>query len=87
MSRYTVDVTTAAAREIRKLDRSLRDRELATLAQLEVNPRPVAVRKLVGFDNAWRVRVGRHRILYEIDDHVLVVTVFRAAHRRGVYEC
>jgi mRNA interferase RelE/StbE len=29
--------------------------------------------------------VGNYRVIYAIDDDVLVVTVVRAAHRREVY--
>jgi mRNA interferase RelE/StbE len=86
VTRYTVVLTTASAREIRKLGEPTRRRVLASLVELESNPRPGGVRKLVGFDNAWRVRVGDYRVLYEIDDQVVVVTVFRVAHRREVYE-
>jgi len=43
------------------------------------------VKKLEDDDNAWRIRVGEFRILYEIHDVVLVVMVLRVAHRREVY--
>ncbi|QNA94059.1 type II toxin-antitoxin system RelE/ParE family toxin [Microbacterium sp. Se63.02b] len=52
---------------------------------MEKEPRPNGVRKLTGFDNAWRVRIGDHRVLYEVVDDVVLVTVFRVAHRRDVY--
>ena len=35
---------------------------------------------------AYRVRVGDYRILYTVEDDVLVVAVFRVGHRRDVYE-
>lgn len=86
MTRFVVEFTTAAAKEIRKLDPGIRRRVLAGIAQLEVDPRPHGVRKLVGFDDAWRIRIGDHRVLYEVVDAVVVVTVFRVAHRRDVYD-
>jgi len=39
----------------------------------------------VGERNRWRVRAGDYRILYEINDDVLIVLVIRVAHRREVY--
>jgi mRNA interferase RelE/StbE len=34
---------------------------------------------------AWRVRAGDYRVIYEIEDDALLVTIVRAAHRREVY--
>ncbi|WP_136041805.1 MULTISPECIES: type II toxin-antitoxin system RelE family toxin [unclassified Microbacterium] len=85
MTAYRVEFTAPAAKEIRKLDPQVRRRILAGIAALEKEPRPSGVRKLTGFDNAWRIRIGDHRVLYEVVDDVVVVTVFRVAHRRDVY--
>ena len=83
---YRVEFTTAAAKEVRKLDPQVRRRILTAIAGLEQDPRPAGVRKLAGFDDAWRVRIGDYRVLYEIVDEQVLVTVFRVAHRREVYE-
>jgi mRNA interferase RelE/StbE len=83
---YRVEFTTAAAKEIRKLEPQIRRRILAGIAELEREPRPPGVRKLAGYDNAWRVRVGDYRVLYEVIDAQVLVTVVRVAHRRDVYE-
>ena len=40
---------------------------------------------MVGEENAYRVRVGKYRILYEIYDRLLLVVVVQVAHRREVY--
>ncbi|HXH36413.1 MAG TPA: type II toxin-antitoxin system RelE/ParE family toxin [Plantibacter sp.] len=84
MTPYVVEFTTAAAREIRKLDPQLRRRILAGIEDLGVDPRPNGVRKLAGLDNAWRIRIGDYRVLSEIVDEVVLVTVFRIAYRREV---
>lgn len=86
MTAYRVEFTTAAAREVRKLDPQVRRRILTALGELEHDPRPHGVRKLAGYDNAWRIRVGDYRALYEVIDERVLVTVFRVGHRREVYE-
>lgn len=86
MTAYRVEFTTAAAREIRKLDAQIRRRILAGITELEREPRPPGVRKLSGYDNAWRGRIGDYRVLYEVMDDQVLVTVVRVAHRRDVYE-
>ncbi|WP_038465661.1 type II toxin-antitoxin system RelE/ParE family toxin [Arthrobacter sp. PAMC 25486] len=85
MSRYEVSFTRAALKELNKLDKPLRHRILATITLLEENPRPDGVKELAGDDNAWRIRVGDYRVLYEIHDGQLLVVIFGAAHRRDVY--
>ena len=55
---------------MRKLEPGLRRRILAALAGLEDDPRPPGVKKLAGFEDAWRIRVGDHRVLYEVEDAV-----------------
>lgn len=82
---HTVEFTTAAAKEIRKLDPLTRRRVLTATSKLEADPRPSGVRASTGFENAWRIRIGDYRVLYEIDDDVVLITVFRVAHRRQVY--
>ncbi len=86
MTRFRIEFTTAAAREIRKLDPQIRRRILAGVADLERDPRPHGCRKLAGYDNAWRIRVGDYRVLYEVIDEQVLVTVVRVAHRRAVYD-
>ena len=86
MTRYSVELTSAAAKQVRKLDAPARARVLRALAGLGDEPRPSGVKKLVGTDNAWRIRVGDYRVIYEIDDGSVVVVVFRVAHRRDVYD-
>lgn len=81
---YRVEFTSAAARKVRKLDRPVRARLLDAIESLTTSPRPDGVKKLTSTENAWRIRVGDYRIIYSIEDDVLVVTVVRVAHRREV---
>jgi mRNA interferase RelE/StbE len=43
------------------------------------------VKKLVGDQERYRLRVGDYRIVYSIYDQVLVVVVVRIADRKDVY--
>lgn len=86
MSSYRVEFTTAAAKELRKLDPGIRRRILSGIAELERDPRAAGCKKLAGETNAWRIRVGDYRVLYDVIENILVVTVVRVAHRREVYK-
>ena len=84
--KYSIDLTTAAARQVKKLPGSVRERILDAIEGLEGDPRPRGAKKLVGEKTAWRIRVGDYRVIYDIFDDELLVTVVRAAHRREVYK-
>lgn len=83
---YTVEFTTAAARQIRELPRNVRTRVLDAIETLAIEPRPQGARKLAGEDIVWRLRTGDYRVIYEIVNDTLTVTIIRTAHRREVYK-
>lgn len=83
---YRVEFTAAAARQVRKLPRPARDRVLDAVEDLGEDPRPHGAKKLVGERTAWRIRIGDYRVLYDVFDSELTVSVVRAAHRREVYD-
>ncbi len=83
---YRIEFTTAAARQVKKLPRPARSKVLDAIAALADDPRPHGSRKLTGEDTAWRLRTGDYRVIYEVNDAVLAITVVRTAHRREVYD-
>lgn len=82
---YTVRIASAAHRQIRKLPRAGQERVAAVLVLLAEEPRPPAAKKLTGRD-AWRVRTGNWRVIYEIHDDELLVMVVAPGNRRDVYK-
>lgn len=83
---YSVRVSPAADRDIRKLDRPIQRRILNRLDGLMMDPRPNGVEKLAGSDvPRYRVRVGDYRIVYRIDDQVLTVLVLNVGDRKEIY--
>jgi mRNA interferase RelE/StbE len=72
-------------KQLQQLPRNVFAVALDTIIGLSRNPRPTGVRKLVGSDGDWRVRIGEYRIIYEIDDSARAVTIMRVTHRRDSY--
>jgi len=62
-----------------------RQRLVERILKLADNPRPAGCEKLSG-QNKYRVRQGRYRILYAIEDENLLVYVVKVGHRKDVYE-
>ncbi|MBT2496138.1 MULTISPECIES: type II toxin-antitoxin system RelE family toxin [Microbacterium] len=82
---YRIELRPAAVRALKKVDHQDRDRIRGAIALLGENPRPPGTKALQG-RNGLRVRVGNYRIIYTIDDDVLIVAVVTLGHRRDVYE-
>ena len=57
---------------------------LSRIGALAENPRPQGHEKLTGQER-YRIRQGRYRILYSIQDKELTVWVVKVGHRRDVY--
>jgi mRNA interferase RelE/StbE len=58
VNRWTVELSTAAANQVRKLDPATRRRVLAAVQILADDPRRAGTKKLVGTDDGWRLRIG-----------------------------
>lgn len=85
MTRHRVELRPAAVRAMRRLDPQVRRRVQGAIALLADDPRPPSARALRGRPG-FRVRVGDNRIIYTIDDDVLLVIVVTLGHRRDVYD-
>ncbi|MGB7818141.1 MAG: type II toxin-antitoxin system RelE/ParE family toxin [Ornithinibacter sp.] len=85
MSAYRIELRPSAAGALRKLDPQVRRRIQGAIALLAHDPRPPSARALQG-RSGLRVRVGEYRIIYTVEDDVLLVVVVRLGHRRDVYE-
>lgn len=86
---WRVELSDSAARQLRKLDPQIAKRLLTFLrdrvAGLE-DPRSMG-EALRGkdFGDFWKYRVGDWRIIADLDDGVMLVTVIRLGNRREVY--
>lgn len=81
---YRVLIERRAQRALDNLPATIRQRLEAAIARLADAPRPSGCLKLQG-EEAWRIRVGDYRVIYEIENEQLIVTVIRVGHRRDIY--
>ena len=85
MASYRVEFRRSVEKELRALPQKDQIRVLQRIALLADEPRPAGCKKLSGQER-YRLRQGNYRILYEIVNERLIVTVVRVGHRRDVYE-
>jgi mRNA interferase RelE/StbE len=83
---YSVVIKSSAQKELDALDDAVFSRIDRRILALAENPRPAGCKKLKGYKDQWRIRIGDWRVVYFIDDSVRRVSVSRVAHRREVYD-
>lgn len=83
--RYRIELKPSAAKALAGIPHPDRLRIARRIDALAGDPRPAGAVKLAGEDELYRVRVGDYRIVYQIQDRVLMVLVVRIGHRREVY--
>ncbi len=81
---YEVRFVRSAQKELKKLDSKEQVRLLKSIQKLSLHPKKGDVRPMVG-STAWRLRVGSYRVIYDINDQVLLVLILKVGHRKDVY--
>ncbi len=85
MAKYDIEVSATAERQLRRLPRRDQLRVLKAIIRLAEEPRPTGCRKLSGYTDVFRIRVGRYRVIYSVSDRRLVVIVLKLGHRKDIY--
>lgn len=83
---YNLVYAKSFKKDLRKIDPQHRRLIADRISLLRNNPRPVGSDKLKGSSNLYRVRQGDYRIIYEITDETITVTIITAGHRKDVYD-
>lgn len=81
---YRIELRPAALKALRSIPTPHTNRLRGAIALLATNPRPPGAKKLRSRD-AYRVRVGDYRIIYTVEDDVLLIVVLALGHRQGIY--
>lgn len=82
---YTIIIKPAAERQIRRCGPEVQRRLKPAIDALSADPRPPGCKKLAREEDLYRVRVGDYRIIYAVQDRILVVEVVKVGHRSWVY--
>ena len=84
MAEYSVHFRASVEKDFRTIPRADLKKILRRIESLRVNPRPQGYEKLTG-EERYRIRQGRYRIVYSIQDWELTVWIVRVGHRKDVY--
>ncbi len=81
---YKIYIENYALKQLKQINKDVIPKIKETITALSVNPRPYGYIKLKGIE-AYRVRIGDYRIIYEIEDDILIIKVIAISHRKDVY--
>jgi mRNA interferase RelE/StbE len=81
---FTVLLHPKAAKELEKIENTIKARIVERLRELKDNPEKVG--KALKYSNFWSLRVGDYRAIYEIDRTIKQVIVLFIGHRKKVYD-
>ena len=79
-----MQIARRAAKALQAIDARQRRRIEAAISALAEDPRPAGVKRLQGVD-AYRIRIGDYRVVYDVEDAVRIVSVTNVGHRRSIY--
>jgi len=83
-ARFDLRFKSSVRKDLRSIPQTDVARILETLSNLQTNPRPTNAQPLGGRD-AWRIRIGRFRAIYTIDDDNVIVEAIKIGHRKDIY--
>jgi len=81
---YELFIERSAQKALSKIPDPDQERIIEVIKALGEGPRPPGCKKLSGRE-AWRIRVGNYRLIYEIDDKIKKVLIVLVGHRREIY--
>ncbi len=81
---YKILLKPSALNDLDRLPDSEARRILAHIKKLINEPRPIGIQKLTN-EEGYRIRSGKYRVLFEINDKLRTIYIYRVKHRKDVY--
>ncbi|MFP4013943.1 MAG: type II toxin-antitoxin system RelE family toxin [Chitinispirillaceae bacterium] len=85
MAIYRIEWKTSAIKDLKQIDRVVIPKIVKAVESLASDPFPSGFKKIQGAGKAYRTRVGKYRIVYQVEDDLLCILVVRVGHRKDVY--
>ena len=82
---YRIEIKRSAAKALKKIPKASRKRIVEKIDSLAESPPNPDTTKMKGNNPFHKVRIGDYRIVYEIQEDVLVILVVKIGHRKDIY--
>ena len=83
---YRIEWRNSTKKDLKRISRKEISRIVKAVEALSKEPRPTGSKKLSGSESTYRIRVGSYRVVYEIDDEVILIEVVKVGHRKNIYD-
>ena len=83
--KYKIEVLRSAAKALKNIPKSDRDRIIKKIDGLGENPPTTNTTKMKGNNPFYKIRVGNYRIVYEIINEILLILIVKVGHRKDIY--
>jgi mRNA interferase RelE/StbE len=83
---YTINITEKAIDQLKKLPKAIQPKLAKKIDDLALNPIPANAKKLKGFDSLYRIRFSEYRIVYEVLETEVVITILTLGNRKDIYK-
>ena len=84
MAGYEIEITRTAEERLKRLPQHDQERIVDALLALSRDPWPRGSRKLQGYTDVFRIRVGSYRVLYSVEQRRLIIIILKVGHRGDV---
>ena len=85
MGRYRVAISRTAQAQLKRVPRDGQTRVVRAILALADEPFPKGSRKLSGYTDVFRIRIGQYRVIYSVAKGKLIVIVLKIGHRKNIY--
>ncbi len=85
MASRSLEISRTAEKQLRTLPVDAQRRLARAMLALSDDPFPPGSRKLSGYEDVFRIRVGVYRVIYDVADAALVIIILKIGHRKDVY--
>ena len=82
---YDIIFSPLAQKKFGKLTKKMQERIIASLKRIRIRPESF-VKKLIGYDPLYRLRVGDYRVILEIKKNKLIILVVTLGPRKRIYK-
>ncbi|MDT3739863.1 MAG: type II toxin-antitoxin system RelE/ParE family toxin [Candidatus Kapabacteria bacterium] len=86
MIEYKIFWKKSAVKELKKIPNQFADKIYDAISELSNEPRPDNSKNMVSLSKHYRLKVGDYRVVYSIEDKILIIEIIRIAHRKDVYK-
>ena len=84
MAEFEIFFKKSVWKDVKKIPKKDLQNILQRIKSLALNPRPLGCEKLTGQER-YRLRQGKYRIVYSIQENILTIWIVKIGHRKDVY--